>query len=103
MKQFLISYTFTEGSEEEWHQKVREFIENLKTHPLLAGKISYTCFKSKKDASYYHLAQVVDEDVVKTLGEQDFFTAYTRLTEQVGGGNVTVTPLEVIAQTGPLA
>jgi hypothetical protein len=103
MKRFLITYTFSEGSELDWQATIARFIAAIDSNPLLAGKLSYSCMKSTKDASYYHLATVTSEDVVKTLGEQDFFKAYTEETERVGGGNVTVTPLEVIGETKPLS
>jgi len=102
MQQFIISYTFTEGSEEEWHATIAKFIQNLETHPELKGRISYRCLKAKGGLDYYHLATVADEEVGKILGAQDFFKSYTAETERVGGGSVRVTPLELVAETAPL-
>jgi hypothetical protein len=36
---------------------------------------------------------------VKTLQQRDFFKHYTEKTRQVAGGEVTVTPIELIAET----
>jgi len=99
MQYFLIAYTFKNGSEEAWHQQVKEFIAALENSPATAGKITYRCLKSKKSNAYYHLATAVDEESAKTLGEQAFFKAYTERTEAVAEGDVTVTPLELIAAT----
>jgi hypothetical protein len=38
---------------------------------------------------------------VKTLQQRDFFKHYTEKTRQVAGGEVTVTPIELIAETSP--
>ena len=99
MKQFLISYTFSEGSEEAWQATVREFIKSIEADPELSGRITYRCLKSTKGPQYYHLAIPADEEAVKLLGERDFFKCYTAETERVSGGSVTVTPLELIAET----
>jgi len=99
MKQFLISYRFSEGSEADWHAEINQFITALQNDPDLKGKISYRCLKSTKGPEYYHLATVVDEGVTKILSTKEFFKHYTEQTERVGGGNVTVTPLEVVAET----
>lgn len=102
MKLFLITYQFSNGSEAEWHQKIAEFIRQLENTPELAGKISYRCMKAAEGNSYYHLATVKDPEVAKSLNTFDFFKAYTQQTELVAGGEVTVTPLELIAQTNPV-
>jgi len=39
MKQFLISYSFKSGSEEQWHRDISNFIEALANDPELRGKI----------------------------------------------------------------
>jgi hypothetical protein len=36
---------------------------------------------------------------IKTLQQRDFFKHYTERTRQVAGGEVTVTPIELIAET----
>jgi hypothetical protein len=36
---------------------------------------------------------------VKTLQQRDFFKAYTEKTRAVAGGAVTVSPLEIVAET----
>jgi hypothetical protein len=99
MKYFLISYTFSEGSEEAWHQEVHAFIAALENDPEIGGNVSYTCLKSTKGPQYYHLAIPADEDTTKQLGKKDFFKHYTQETERVSGGTVTVTPLELVAGT----
>jgi hypothetical protein len=55
--------------------------------------------KSRDDSSYFHLAAPIDDAAVKTLQSRDFFKHYTEKTRQVAGGEVTVTPIEVIAET----
>jgi hypothetical protein len=99
MKHFLIKYTFTTGSEEEWHKDVARFIAALESDPVLKGKIAYRCMKNAGGTDYYHLASVEDDQAVKALQERDFFKTYTERTEVVGGGAVDVLPLSVIAQT----
>jgi hypothetical protein len=103
MQHFLITYTFTGGVEADWHEKIHQFIDHLQMDPVLAGKVSYHCLKAKSGATYYHLAMVRDESVTKLLGSREFFQQYTKATEKVAGGEVTVTPLELIAETEPLA
>ena len=73
MNCFLISYTFSEGAEEDWHQEINKFISSLEDSDELRGKVSYTCFKSKKDNQYYHIAKTADEEATKILGQQLFF------------------------------
>jgi len=69
------------------------------TDPELKGKIIYRCMKNRDDSSYYHLAAAADEQAIKTLQARDFFKHYTEKTRQVAGGDVVVTPMELIAQT----
>lgn len=99
MKQFLITYQFTEGSESDWDQEIKRFIDALDNDPELKGRITYRCLKSTKGPEYYHLAIPVDEEATKILGQRDFFKHYTEQTELVSGGSVTVTPVEVVAET----
>lgn len=67
--------------------------------PELKGKISYRCMKNRDDTSYFHLAAAADEQAIKTLQQRDFFKHYTKKTRQVAGGEVVVTPIELIAET----
>jgi len=46
-----------------------------------------------------HLAAAADDAAIKTLQSRDFFQQYREKTRQVAGGNVTVTPIELIAET----
>jgi hypothetical protein len=100
MKHFMIKYQFANGTPEAWHQEVARFIAALNSDPELRGKILYRVMKNRDDASYFHLAAAADEQAVKTLQSRDFFKHYTERTRQVAGGEVTVTPIEVIAETG---
>jgi len=77
----------------------RPFIAALNNDPELKGKITYRCMKNRDDASYYHLAAAADEQAIKTLQQRDFFKHYTEKTRQVAGGEVVVTPIELIAET----
>jgi hypothetical protein len=100
MKHFMIKYQFANGTSEEWHREVARFIAALDCDPELKGKISYRVMKNRDDASYFHLAAAADEAAVKTLQSRDFFKHYTERTRQAAsGGEVTVTPIDVIGAT----
>ena len=99
MKHFMIKYQFANGTSEQWHQEVSRFIAALDADPELRGKISYRVMKNRDDASYFHLAAAADEAAVKALQSRDFFKHYQEKTRQVAGGEVTVTPIELIAET----
>jgi hypothetical protein len=99
MKHFMIKYQFANGTSGEWHREVARFIAALDGDPELRGKISYRVMKNRDDASYFHLAAAADEAAVKALQSRDFFKHYTEKTRQVAGGEVTVTPIEVIGET----
>ena len=99
MKHFMIKYQFANGTTEEWHREIGRFIAALDNDAELKGKIIYRCLKNRDDSSYYHLAAAADEQAIKILQARDFFKHYTEKTRQVAGGEVTVTPMELIAQT----
>jgi hypothetical protein len=99
MKYSMIKYQFANGTAEDWHREVERFIAALDGDPELKGRISYRCMKNRDDSSYFHLAAADDDAAVKTLQSRDFFKAYQAKTREVAGGNVTVTPIELIAQT----
>lgn len=98
MKHVLIRYHFRNGSKEDWHRDIRRFIEALDTDPELKGKISYRALKTAGD-DYFHLATTVDQAAADLLGEREFFERYTNRTDAVSGGQVEVTPLELVAET----
>ncbi|MGY8679656.1 hypothetical protein Q2941_17935 [Bradyrhizobium sp. UFLA05-153] len=99
MKHFMIKYQFRNGTTEAWHQEIGRFIKAINADPELKGRIGYRCMKNRDDNSYFHLASVTDEAAQKTLQSRDFFKHYTEMTRQVAGGEVTVTPIEVIDAT----
>ena len=99
MKYFLIRYRRTEATQEEWHQEIARFISALDNDPELKGKISYRCMKIRDDSNYYHLAGAADEQAIKALQQRDFFKRYTEKTKLVAGGDVVVSPLEIVAET----
>jgi hypothetical protein len=99
MKHFMIKYQFANGTTEEWHSEIGRFISALDNDHELKGKIVYRCMKNRDDSSYYHLAAATDEQAIKTLQSRDFFKHYTEKTRQVAGSEVTVTPMELIAET----
>ena len=100
MKHSMIKYQFANGAAEDWHHEVARFIAALDGDPELKGRISYRVMKNRDDPSYFHLASVMDDAAVKTLQSRDFFKAYQAKTREVAAsGNVTVTPVELIAQT----
>lgn len=55
--------------------------------------------KSRDGNDYYHIATPADDDAVKALQQSAFFKPYQERTRQVAGGDVTVSPLELIAET----
>jgi hypothetical protein len=99
MKHFMIKYQFANGTTEDWHREVGRFIAALNSDPELKGRILYRVMKNRDDSNYYHLAAAADEQAVKTLQSRDFFKHYTEKTRQVAGGDVVVTPIELIAET----
>jgi hypothetical protein len=99
MKHFMIKYQFANGTTEEWHREVGRFIAEINSDPELKGKIIYRVMKNRDDTSYFHLAAAADEQAIKTLQSRDFFKHYTDKTREVAGGEVTVTPIELIAET----
>src|SRR6185369_2490986 len=101
MKQFLIRYRRTNGTEEEWHQAIRQFISALDSDPELKGKIGYRCLKIKDGTDYFHLATAADNAAIKALQQREFFKSYTEKTKLVANGEVVVSPLEVVAETAP--
>jgi hypothetical protein len=99
MKHFMIKYQFANGTSEQWHREIDRFIAALDGDPELRGRIIYRVMKNRDDAGYTHLAAAADEQAIKTLQGRDFFKHYTERTRQVAGGEVVVTPIELIAQT----
>jgi quinol monooxygenase YgiN len=99
MKHFMIKYQFKNGTTQDWHREIARFIAALDADPELKGKISYRCMKNRDDQSYFHLAAATDEAAVKALQGRDFFKHYTEKTREVAGGEVTVTPIELIEET----
>ena len=99
MKQFLITYRFTQGSEKDWQEEITRFITALENDPELKEKISYRCLKSTKGSEYYHLATVADEQASKLLSTRDFFKHYTEQNDLISSGSTEVIPLELIAAT----
>jgi hypothetical protein len=101
MKHFMIRYQFANGTPEEWHREVGRFIAAIDGDAELRGKIIYRCMKNRDDASYFHLASAADDAAIKALQQREFFKSYTERTKQVAGGEVMVTPIELIAETAP--
>lgn len=99
MRHSLIKYRFTNGTQTEWHQAVARFISALDNDPELKGKISYRCMKVRDDQAYYHLATAADDETVKLLQQRDYFKRYAEATRHVAGGDVVVSPLEIVAET----
>jgi hypothetical protein len=99
MKHFLIKYRFTEGTKEQWHKDIGDFIAALESDADLKGRIGYRCMKGRDGPDYYHFASAVDERAIKSLQEREFFKRYTDKTKSVAGGTVEVVPLEIIAET----
>ena len=99
MKYFLIRYQLKNGSAEQWHREVAQFIAALENDTTLSGRITYRAMKGKDDTEYYHLATAADDQASKDLGARDYFTRYTEKCDLVAGGGVQVLPLEIVAET----
>ena len=99
MKQTLIKYKLTNATADEWHRDIAKFIAALDTDPAINGRISYRVMKSRGGNEYYHIATPADDEAVKALQQSTFFKPYQERTRQVAGGDVTVSPLELIAET----
>ncbi|WP_244645869.1 hypothetical protein [Bradyrhizobium campsiandrae] len=107
MKHFMIKYEFrngateasTDASTDAWHQEIGRFIKAIDADPELKGRIGYRVLKNRDDGHYFHLASAADDAAQKTLQSRDFFKHYQAMTRQVSGGEVTVTPIELIDQT----
>ena len=103
MKRFLITYSREKATEEEWHARVAQFIREIESDAELKGKVLYTVMKAKDGTSYYHLAEVLDEQAVQILQAREFFKAYAAATKRTGDDKVTVTPIETVAATSRVA
>ena len=99
MNRSLIKYQFKEGTREAWHRRVAEFIAALDNDPELKGRVSYRCLRERNGDGYYHLATAVDDAAVKALQSKPFFREYQAETRRVGGGEVQVVGLELVAAT----
>jgi quinol monooxygenase YgiN len=99
MKHFMIEYTLKNAAADAWHADVAAFIAALNGDPELNGRIQYRVTRKKDSTSYYHFAAAADEQAVKALQQKDFFKRYTERTREVAGGEVTVTPVEIIGET----
>ena len=101
MRRFLIKYRFKEGSEDEWREEIKRFIEAIETDKALSGRIAYRCMKAGGTASgdYYHLAAAADDEAARTLQERTFFQRYSGESKRVSGGTIEVVPLEILEET----
>jgi len=100
MKYFVIKYQFAGSTMADWHGEIARFIAAIDSDPELKGRITYRCMKNRDDANYFHFASVADDAAAKTLQSRAFFKAYTQKTrEAAAGGEVAVTPIELIAET----
>jgi hypothetical protein len=71
----------------------------LANDPDLKGRIAYRCMKTRDGSEYFHIASPADDEAVKTLQQRDYFKSYTEKTRTMAGGDVVVSPLEIIAET----
>jgi hypothetical protein len=98
MKHFLITYRFSDGSQDDWHDEVRQFIAAIENDPALRGRIAYRVHKAP-DGRYFHVAATADDSAGPELNQREWFTRYTDATARVGGGHVEVIPLEIVGET----
>ncbi|HVG50212.1 MAG TPA: hypothetical protein VM867_01110 [Xanthobacteraceae bacterium] len=98
MKHFLIRYQRRNATPEVWHKDIAEFVTALDADAELSGKISYRSMKTGDD-QYLHVATVRDDDAQKILQQRDFFKRFAELTRRAGGGEVDVSPIEIVGET----
>ena len=98
MKSFMIRYQRRNGTAEAWHNEIAQFIAALDSDAELRGRISYRCMKVGDD-QYYHIATVIDDEAPKILQQRDFFKSYNERTRAIGGGEVVVSPIEIVGET----
>jgi len=99
MKHFMIKYQFANAPRKNGHREVRNFIAALDGDPELKERSVVPRHEERDDASYFHLAAAPDE-AVKTLQSRDFFKhLYGKDKAVAAGGEVTVTPIELIGET----
>jgi hypothetical protein len=98
MKSFMIKYQRRDATAESWHRDIATFIAALDGDAELSGRILYRCMKVG-DNQYYHIATVTDDSVPKILQQRDFFKRYNEQTRLVGGGEVEVSPIEIVGET----
>lgn len=99
MKYFMIKYHSKGESPDQWHTRVKQFIAAIDAQPDLEQRITYRCFKMKDGLDYFHIAGAADDGAVKVLQSKDFFKGYSEATRDAAEGEVTVVPLELIAET----
>ena len=99
MKHFMIKYQFANGTTEDWHREIGRFIKALDNDPELKGRIIYRCLKNRDDASYFHLAASTDEPRSRRCSRAISSSTIRRRRGKVAGGEVMVTPIELIAET----
>ena len=100
MKHFMIKYQFTNGTTEEWHREIGRFIAAIDSDPELKGQDHLSLHEEPRRWPLFPSRQRHDEAAQKTLQQRDFFKAYTEMTRKVAaGGEVTVTPIELIGAT----
>ncbi len=102
VKHVLIRYHLDQGSMADWHRDIEMFIACLESDPELREKITYRAMRTP-DNDYYHMATAVDQDAADLLAERAYFEYYTGRTSQVSAGQVSVIPLEVVAETRVVA
>jgi hypothetical protein len=98
MKQFMIRYQRRNSTADAWHQDIARFIAALDADAELKGRISYRCMKVG-DNQYCHIATVADDQAPKILQQRDWFKKYNERTREVGGGEVDVSPIEIVGET----
>lgn len=103
MKHFMIRYTRSDATEAEWHRDIAAFIAALESDADLKGKIVYRCMKMRDQPDYIHLAAAVEEQAIKALQGKEFFQRYNEKTRAIAAGGVSVTPLEIVAETASFA
>jgi len=99
MKHFMIKYSVCQRRHRGLAPGNRPVHCRDRQRSRTQGRIIYRCMKNRDDANYMHLAAAADEQAIKALQSRDFFKHYTEKTRAVAGGEVTVTPLELIAET----
>jgi len=99
MKHFMIKYQFANGTTEEWHREIGRFHLRARQRSRAEGKDHLPLHEEPRRFQLLSSRRGRRRAGHQDLQARDFFKHYTEKTRQVAGGDVVVTPMELIAET----